>query len=205
MQLTPGPLLIELIALPLLVPLASAVMRLLISSGGKGTLLTSPLGHLLHPAVHVGQQQDIGFGEHKAPVDVCWVRHSIAVHSRQLVHSDSPVEVVRAWIAGNQQTCVLTLYSGSTDHVPDQFPRPPPLVTGELSTLRQMMELPNEPGLSPNNGLENAFLSDENCLTGFLCRHCCHASHTSLPQSGTEPACQIRQSAFGHCAPLQWP
>ncbi len=34
-------------------------------------------------------------------------------------------------------------------------------VTGELSTLRQMMEVPNEPGLSPNNGLENAFLSDQ--------------------------------------------
>ncbi len=34
-------------------------------------------------------------------------------------------------------------------------------VTGELSTLRQMMEIPNEPGLSPNNGLENAFLSDQ--------------------------------------------
>ncbi len=31
--------------------------------------------------------------------------------------------------------------------------------TGELSTLRQMMKVPNEPGLSPNNGLENAFLS----------------------------------------------
>ncbi|DBA72831.1 TPA: hypothetical protein ACH3X2_010216 [Trebouxia sp. C0005] len=33
--------------------------------------------------------------------------------------------------------------------------------TGELSTLRQMMEVPNEPGLSPNNGLENALLSDQ--------------------------------------------
>ena len=28
-------------------------------------------------------------------------------------------------------------------------------VTGELSTLRQMMEVPNEPGLCPNTGLEN--------------------------------------------------
>ncbi len=27
--------------------------------------------------------------------------------------------------------------------------------TGELSTLRRMMEVPNEPGLSPNTGLEN--------------------------------------------------
>ena len=35
------------------------------------------------------------------------------------------------------------------------------LVTGELSTLRQMMKVPSEPGLSPNNGLENAFLSNQ--------------------------------------------
>ena len=35
------------------------------------------------------------------------------------------------------------------------------LGTGKLSTLRQMMQLPNEPRLSPNNGLENAFLSDQ--------------------------------------------
>ena len=34
-------------------------------------------------------------------------------------------------------------------------------VPGELSTLRQMMKVPNEPGLSPNNDLENAFLSDQ--------------------------------------------
>ena len=33
-------------------------------------------------------------------------------------------------------------------------------VTGELSTLRQLMKVPNEPGLSPNNGLENVSLSD---------------------------------------------
>jgi len=33
-------------------------------------------------------------------------------------------------------------------------------VTWELSTLRQMVKVPKEPGLSPNNGLENAFLSD---------------------------------------------
>ncbi|DBA87195.1 TPA: hypothetical protein ACH3X2_005197 [Trebouxia sp. C0005] len=38
---------------------------------------------------------------------------------------------------------------------------PPPDDGGELSTLRQMMEVPNEPGLSPNNGLENALLSDQ--------------------------------------------
>ncbi|DBA65934.1 TPA: hypothetical protein ACH3X2_002958 [Trebouxia sp. C0005] len=36
-----------------------------------------------------------------------------------------------------------------------------PASTRELSTLRQMMEVPNEPGLSPNNGLENALLSDQ--------------------------------------------
>ncbi len=34
-------------------------------------------------------------------------------------------------------------------------------VTKEVSTLRQMMEAPNEPGLSPNNGLEHPFLSDQ--------------------------------------------
>ena len=32
---------------------------------------------------------------------------------------------------------------------------------GELSTLRQTLKVPNEPGLSPSNGLENAFLSDQ--------------------------------------------
>ena len=31
----------------------------------------------------------------------------------------------------------------------------------ELSTFRQMMKVPNEPGLSPNNGLRSAFLSDQ--------------------------------------------
>ena len=35
------------------------------------------------------------------------------------------------------------------------------MVTGELSTLRQLMKVPNEPGLSPNNGLENVSLSDQ--------------------------------------------
>jgi len=35
------------------------------------------------------------------------------------------------------------------------------LVIGELSTLRQLMKVPNEPGLSPNNGLENVSLSDQ--------------------------------------------
>ena len=31
----------------------------------------------------------------------------------------------------------------------------------EWYTLRQMMKVPNNPGLSPNNGLENAVLSDQ--------------------------------------------
>ncbi len=34
-------------------------------------------------------------------------------------------------------------------------------VTGGLSTLSQLMKVPNEPGLSPNNGLENVSLSDQ--------------------------------------------
>ena len=34
-------------------------------------------------------------------------------------------------------------------------------VTGELSTLCQLMKVPNEPGLSPNNGLEHVPLSDQ--------------------------------------------
>ncbi len=33
--------------------------------------------------------------------------------------------------------------------------------TAELPTLRQMMEVPNEPGLCPNTGLEKHFLSDQ--------------------------------------------
>jgi len=32
--------------------------------------------------------------------------------------------------------------------------------TGELSTHCQLVKVTNEPGLSPNNGRENAFLSD---------------------------------------------
>ncbi len=34
-------------------------------------------------------------------------------------------------------------------------------VTRELSTLRQLMKVPNEPDLSLNNGLENVSLSDQ--------------------------------------------
>jgi len=34
-------------------------------------------------------------------------------------------------------------------------------VTGELSTLHQLMKVPNEPVLRPNNGLENWSLSDQ--------------------------------------------
>jgi hypothetical protein len=34
-------------------------------------------------------------------------------------------------------------------------------VTVELSTLRQLMKVPNEPDLSPNNGLQNVSLSNQ--------------------------------------------
>ena len=34
-------------------------------------------------------------------------------------------------------------------------------VSVELSTIRQMMKVLNEPGLSPNNSLENVFLSEQ--------------------------------------------
>ena len=49
-------------------------------------------------------------------------------------------------------------------------------VTEELSTLRQMMKVPNEPGLSRSNGLENAFLSDQSMASNprevrVLCFH----------------------------------
>ncbi len=40
-----------------------------------------------------------------------------------------------------------------------------PGVTGESSTLRQMMKVPNEPGLSPTNELENVFLSDQSMVS----------------------------------------
>ncbi len=54
------------------------------------------------------------------------------------------------------------------------------VVTGELSTLRQMMKVPNEPGLSPNNGLENVLLSDQSMASNphkgqahaFMCLIC---------------------------------
>ena len=61
-------------------------------------LLTSPLGNLLHHAVHVGQQQalEICLGQHTAAVDVCWVQHSVAVNSGRPVHNDSQIEVVLA-------------------------------------------------------------------------------------------------------------
>ncbi len=59
------------------------------------------------------------------------------------------------------------------------------LVTGELSTLRQMMKVPNEPGLSPNNGLEIAFLSDQ--------------SMASNPRKGQAKRCQILDQVHVHC------
>jgi len=37
-----------------------------------------------------------------------------------------------------------------------------------LSTLRQLMKVPNEPGLSPNNGLENVSLSDQSMASNPL-------------------------------------
>ncbi|DBA69811.1 TPA: hypothetical protein ACH3X2_012530 [Trebouxia sp. C0005] len=49
--------------------------------------------------------------------------------------------------------------SAFLEHVPPGYEDTHP--DRELSTLRQMMEVPNEPGLSPNNGLENALLSDQ--------------------------------------------
>ncbi len=57
-----------------------------------------------------------------------------------------------------------------------------------MSTLRQMMKVPNEPGLSPNNGLENVLLSDQSmasnphkgqakCLGAKTTRHDGKAGH----------------------------
>ncbi len=55
-------------------------------------------------------------------------------------------------------------------------------VTGKLSTLRQMMKVPDEPGLSPNNGLENAFLSDQFTASNPRKEHIltpwCHGCHS---------------------------
>ena len=80
-------------------------------------------------------------------------------------------------------------------------------VAGEVSTIRQMMKVPNEPGLSPNNGLENAFLSDQSMASnpregqakrfgakttspdgkaGHVMTHVCHrVRHTCAMQCST--------------------
>jgi len=53
-------------------------------------------------------------------------------------------------------------------------------VTGELSTLRQLMKVPNEPGLSPNNGLENVSLSDQSMASNPRKRQAkCHGAKTT--------------------------
>ena len=45
------------------------------------------------------------------------------------------------------------------------------LVIEELFTLHQMMKILNEPALSPNSGLENAFLSDQCMASNSRKRH----------------------------------
>ena len=57
-------------------------------------------------------------------------------------------------------------------------------VTVELSTLRQMMKVPNEPGLSPNNDLENAYLSDQSMASN------CHAACLPLQLDVCVLACK---------------
>ena len=59
-------------------------------------------------------------------------------------------------------------------------------VTGELSTLRQLMKVPNEPGLSPNNGLEHVPLSDQSMASNprkgqAKCPGAKTTSHDGLP------------------------
>ena len=53
-------------------------------------------------------------------------------------------------------------------------------VTGELFTLRQMMKVPNKPGLSPNNGLENVFLSDQSMASTPRKRQAKRFGHNKL-------------------------
>jgi len=98
-------------------------------------------------------------------------------------------------------------------------------VTGELSTLRQLMKVPNEPGLSPNNGLENVSLSDQSMasnpckgqakcpgakttshdgMAGHVMTHMCHPSKARRMASVT-----IQVPMQGICAPATgialWP
>jgi len=98
-------------------------------------------------------------------------------------------------------------------------------VTGELSTLRQLMKVPNEPGLSPNNGLENVSLSDQSMASnprkgqakcpgakttshdgraGHVMTHMCHRSKARRMASVT-----IQVPMQGICTPATrialWP
>ena len=52
-------------------------------------------------------------------------------------------------------------------------------VTGELSTLHHMIKVPNEPGLIPNNGLKNVFLSDQS-MAKKICS-LCQLALTKIP------------------------
>ncbi len=98
-------------------------------------------------------------------------------------------------------------------------------VIGELSTLRQLMKVPNEPGLSPNNGLENVSLSDQSTASnprkgqakcpgakttshdgraGHVMTHMCHPSKARRMASVT-----IQVPMQGVCSPATgialWP
>ena len=98
-------------------------------------------------------------------------------------------------------------------------------VTGELSTLRQLMKVPNEPGLSPNNGLENVSPSDQSMASnprkgqakcpgakttshdgraGHVMTHMCHPSKARRMESVT-----IQVPMQGICTPATrialWP
>jgi len=91
------------------------------------------------------------------------------------------LENEQAWLwAGEQLPCGLLV-------LPDMLPLCRLLclfflffcffwVTGELSTLRQLMKVPNEPGLSPNNGLENVSLSDQSMASNPLFCVCLYPS-----------------------------
>ena len=90
-------------------------------------------------------------------------------------------------------------------------------VTGELSTLRQLMKVPNEPGLSPNNGLENvgsdsshsivASPSDNMAIvlvtpddaigTGVRRSACPHKKLRPHYEASTAPAKGLRPGFFG--------
>ncbi len=98
-------------------------------------------------------------------------------------------------------------------------------VTGELSTHRQLMKVPNEHGLSPNNGLENVSLSDQSMASnprkgqtkcpgakttshdgraGHVMTHMCHQSKARRMASVT-----IQVPMQGICTPATrialWP